>query len=180
MPRVHSFSPRNTICFSEEDCMHQKVLIISISAVHCALTMECITLFQGMACTLKVPVKVTPQEMLQSLQGNVQRGRERERPPSSKNVATLCKIPLHTDSIFIGWFCLKLVFKANLLSVPSPCLFLVSNLQSFKAMQKPWCKTNLLQPVPQDAPSHFWFENASILLQESSFPTFFESWMEIS
>ena len=93
-------SPRNTICFSEEDCMHQKVLIISISAVHCALTMECITPFQGMACTLKVSVKVTPQEMLQSLQGNVQR--ERERPPSSKNVPTLCKIPLHTDSIFIG------------------------------------------------------------------------------
>lgn len=78
MPHVHSFSPRNTICFSEEDCMHQKVLIISISAVHCALTMECITPFQGMACTLKVSVKVTPQEMLQSLQGNVQRERERE------------------------------------------------------------------------------------------------------
>ena len=150
MPRVHSFSPRNTICFSEEDCMHQKVLIISISAVHCALTMECITLFQGMACTLKVPVKVTPQEMLQSLQGNVQRGRERERPPSSKNVATLCKIPLHTDSIFIGWFCLKLVFKANLLSVPSPCLFLVSNLQSFKAMQKPWdAKQIFYNPCPK-------------------------------
>jgi hypothetical protein len=45
---------------------------------------------------------------------------------------------------------LKLVFKANLLSVPSPCLFLVSNLQSFKAMQKPWdAKQIFYNPCPR-------------------------------
>lgn len=92
----------------------------------------------------------TSRDAAVSSRERAKRERERERPPSSKNVATLCKIPLHTDSIFIGWFCLKLVFKANLLSVPSPCLFLVSNLQSFKAMQKPWdAKQIFYNPCPK-------------------------------